>query len=1008
VGTLLPYWLWAQETKEVQGIVMNAAQEPIMGVSIGVKNSTQGTTTDNAGRFALKVPTNATLVFSFVGFDTKEVPVGSSNSLIVTLVEGEKVLEEVVVTALGIERKTRTLAYATQQVNADQVNEVRGNSGNIMNSLSGKVAGAVITPAATGPGSAAKIVLRGNKSISGNNNALIVVDGVPFDNSTRNQATSTFNSYGASDGAANINPDDVESINILKGPSAAALYGSRAANGAIIITTKKGNDGKVAINYNGGFSVEQPNLLMGFQDIYGRGNGGVADPAAGESWGAATETYPDNVKSFFRTTSSINNSLNFSGGTENIQGYASYTNNQNGGVIPGNNLDRNTLNLRVNANLLPKLKTDAKITYLNQDIKNKPRQGDTGTSMGTYIMPRDMSESEIKDYEGIDPATGEPLREYWTNSSVYDNPYWDINRTSVNEIRNRITLLGSVTYELTDWLSVMGRYSYDRYDDKETGSYYDGTKSLGNVQKGGMYYERLSEYSERNMDILVTGENALSEDFKINYNVGASLLNRKSNSVQNMANGLSVPNKFNLAFAKTPAFNDLFVSDREMQSVYGSVQIGFKELLYLDLSARNDWSSTLPAPHSYFYPSVGISAIVSDMFAMPEWISFAKIRGSYTQVGNDADPYLLSQLYNFSLGAQEGFINRNANRAIGNLKPEKTDSKEIGIDWKFFNNRLGIDATVYKSNTKNQLLFIGLPMASGFGRQYINAGNIENKGLEISLNGSPIKKEDFVWNSSINFSRNINTIKELTPEISQADLSSSTRMATVVAKVGGSYGDLYGSAWKRNENGTFVVGENGLPVRQTNQKLGNFNPDFMIGWSNSFNYKRFDLTFLIDGRVGGELVSGTDSFLGSFGIGDYTEEWREGGLILPAVFEDGSANTAAINSQQFWTTVSQGGRDAWGEFFTYSATNFRLRELSLAYNIPLGNTSLLRNAKVSLYGNNLFFFYRGKSKLDIKGMERRTIPIDPEAALGIGNYQGVEAGLPPSVRSFGLNLKVSF
>src|SRR5690606_20349240 len=354
----------------------------------------------------------------------------------------------------------------------------------------------------------------------------------------------------------------------------------------------------------------------------------------------------------------------------------------------------------------------------------------------------------------------------------------------------------------------------------------------------------------------------------------------------------------------------------------------------------------------------GLSAILSDMINMPSWISFAKVRGSYTQVGNDADPYLLSQLYNFSLGAQEGFVNRDATRAIGNLKPEETNSAEIGIDWKFFNNRLGLDATIYKSNTKNQLLFIGLPMASGFGRQYINAGDIENKGIEVALTGTPIEKDDFTWSTTVNFSRNINTILELTPEITQADLSASTRMATVVAKVGGSYGDLYGRGWKRNENGEFLIGANGLPVMESNMKLGNFNPDFMLGWANSFSYNRFDPSVLIDGRVGGEMVSGTDSFLGYYGIGDYTAEWRDGGLVLPGVLETGGANTTAMNAQTFWTAVSQNGRDAWGEFFTYSTPNFRLRQLSVSYNIPLEHTNLIRNAKVSLYGHNLFFLSR--------------------------------------------------
>lgn len=1005
----LPIGVLAQNLQSISGTIKNQVDNsPLPGVSVKVKGQTTGTSSNTEGRYRVEAKTGDILVFSSVGYQTKELAIGDDAIVDVLLIEDAAQLNEVVVTALGIERQTRTLTYATQQIGGNQLNEVRDNSGNVLNSLSGKIAGAVITPAATGPGGAARIVLRGNKSISGNNNALIVVDGVPIDNSSPGQPTGDFNSYGASDGAANINPDDIESMNVLKGPSAAALYGSRAANGAIIITTKKGKEGKVSLNYNGGFSVDQPNLLMKFQNGYGRGNGGVAGETAGESWGAPAQTYPNNVRSFFQAAQSYNNSLNLAGGTEYMQGYMSYTNNKNGGIIRGNDLDRNTLNLRVNTKLHPKLTTDAKITYVNQNIKNKPRQGDTGTSMEAYIMPRDMSENELLDFENVNPVTGQPVRKYWTTSSVFDNPYWDIHRTSVNEERNRITLMGSAKYQLADWLSIMGRYSLDRYDDKANGSFYDGTISLGNVQAGGQYYETYISRWERNIDVLLSGSNVISNDFNISYNVGASILNRKNSSQQNMANGLSLPNQFSLAFATTPSFTNIAPINlqREMQSVYGNVQIDFKKYLYLDASARNDWSSTLPSPHSYFYPSVGLSAILSDAIKMPNWVSFGKIRAAYTQVGNDAEPNLLSQLYSYNLGAGEGFVSRDMTRAIGNLKPEITHSAELGLEWKFFNNIVGLDATVYKSNTKNQLLFIGLPMASGYGQQYINAGNIENKGLELQITATPIKKEIFSWNTSINFARNINKIIELDPKISQADLSASTRLASVVAKTGGAYGDIYGYTWAKNEQGQHLVNESGLPIVTANQKIGNFNPDFTLGWNNTFQYKKFNLSMLIDGRVGGELVSGTASFLGAYGVGDFTEQWRDGGLVLPGITADGNVNTSAISAQELWTTVSQNGRSAWGEFFTYSTTNFRMRELSLSYSFDVKN-SVLKDARIALVGRNLFFFYKGKAKIDIPGVDR-TIPIDPEAALGAGNYQGVESGLPPSIRGFGINLKASF
>lgn len=966
------------------------------------------TATDETGKANLEAAVGDRLRVTLLGYVAETTVVGSESNVEVVLIPEEQNIGEVVVTALGIKRETRGLTYATQQISADAVNDARDNSGNIMSSLSGKVAGAVITTASSGPGAAARVVLRGNKSISGNNNALVVVDGVPYDNTPGTQATGTTPNYGTGDGAANINPDDIESINILKGPSAAALYGTRAANGAIIITTKQGREGRYNIEYNGSAAIDQVNMLASFQNTYGRGNGGVSGTNIGESWGEQGTTYSNNVRNFFQNSSTFNNSISTYGGTEKVQGYMSYSNNKIGGIFQGNDLKRNSLNVRLNTEFIPGLKTDVKLNYVNQQVDNRPRLGDMGIPIEAYIMPRDMDDAELKDFETIDPADGKPLRKYWSGSTLYDNPYWSVNRTSVNEVRDRITALGSVSYQLTDWLNVLGRYSFDKYKDVVDGSFYHSTVSLGDVRYGGKYYETHTEYSEQNFDFLLNGENKLSDNIQLNYNVGTSFLKRTYDTFQNMANGLTIPNQFSLRMATTPEFLNVRRYERQLNSVYASAQLGFYNNVFLDLTARNDWSSTLPAPHGFFYPSAGLSVVFNEWLNMPSWVTFGKARASYTQVGNDAEPFLLNQLYQFGLGAGRGFVSRSATKAIPDLKPELTKSFEAGLDMRFFNDRLTFDATYYKSNTINQLIFLALPMASGFGREYINAGKIENKGFEIQLTGVPIRNDVFSWNTNVNFSTNTNTILELHEKTKRANITENTKYATVVVNEGEKYGDLYGHVWKKDASGQYIVDANGLPVVEANQKLGNFNPKALLGWSNTFTYGNVSLHTLIDARIGGEIVSGTAAYLAAFGVADFTETHREGNWVIPAVYEDGTANSTAITSQQFWTTVSQSGRDAWGEFFTYDMTNVRFRELAVSYKFNVESWKGIQAAQVSLTGRNLFFLYRGKSKLDIPGLGKIKNPVDPEGALGAGNYQGVEVGLPPTVRTYGLNVKVTF
>ncbi|GHE33277.1 SusC/RagA family TonB-linked outer membrane protein [Sphingobacterium griseoflavum] len=979
------------------------------GATVTNINTKATGTTSAAGIVDIKASAGDSISVRMIGYLEATVVVGDDLLVKVELLQEQETIGEVVVTALGIKRETRGLTFATQQLGAEAVNDVRDNSGNVMSSLTGKVAGATVTTSSTGPGAAVRVVLRGNKSISGNNNALVVVDGVPYDNSPGVQATGTTPNYGTSDGAANINPDDIESVNILKGPSAAALYGSRAANGAIIITTKQGRSGRYQIDYNGGASIDQVNMLAQFQNTYGRGNGGVEGTNVGESWGAPATTYADNVRNVFRHATTVNNSISAYGGTEKINGYMSYSNNNIGGITQGNDLKRNTVNVRLNTELIPRLQTDVKLNYMNQQIDNRPRLGDMGLPVEAYIMPRDMSNEEALNFETINPVNGQPRRAYWSGSTLYDNPYWSINRTAVNEVRDRITALGSVSYQLTPGLNLLGRYSYDKYNDVTYGSFYDGTVSLGDVRAGGKYYETHSSYWEQNLDLLLNGEHKLTGDIQLHYNVGTSFLRRNYDTYQNMANGLSIPNQFSLMMATTPEFLLVNRYIRQLNSVYASAQLGFYDNIFLDLTARNDWSSTLPSPHSYFYPSAGLSVVFNEWLNMPSWVTFGKLRASYTQVGNDPATYLLNQLYNFTLGAQRGFVSRSATKAIPDLKPEQTKSLEVGLNMKFFESRLSVDATYYKSNTINQLLFLALPMASGFGREYINAGNIENSGFEVQLSATPIRKQTFSWVTDVNFSTNLNTVIALHETTKRANITDNARYATVVVNEGERYGDLYGYVWARDAaTGKFLVDARGLPVVEANQKLGNFNPDALIGWSNSFTYKNFTLRGLIDARIGGEMVSGTAGYLGAFGVADFTEQHREGNWVIDAVTADGQANTTAITAQQFWTAVSQAGRDGWGEFFTYDMTNVRMRELALTYKFNLESVKAIKAAQVALTGRNLFFFYRGKSKLDIPGLGKIDNPVDPEGALGAGNYQGVEVGLPPAVRTFGLNVKLTF
>ncbi|NBU36003.1 MAG: SusC/RagA family TonB-linked outer membrane protein [Bacteroidetes bacterium] len=1012
--SLCSFGVFAQSS--VRGTVTSSDGEPIIGANVIELGTTNGTVTDLDGNYNLKVGVNAVLEFTYTGYVSQKITVGSQSTINVTLLEGVA-LSEVVVTALGISREKKSLTYAAQTIQGGQLTQVR--DANFTNTLSGKVAGLVVTNAASGVGGATRVNLRGNRSIQSSNNALFVIDGVPVDNSTPGQVGNDFGGYNGSDGVANINPDDIESISVLKGAAASVLYGSRAANGVILITTKKGGNGSISVDANAGAQFDAPLTLPYLQNEYGQGNGGAFGARASGSWGpkmnnqALTDwtgksqnmtPQPNNLADFFQLGSSFNNSVGIKGGTEKVQSYFSFTNNQASGIVPGNSLDRNTVNLRISTNLSKKFSTDAKVTYVNQILNNKLRSGEESSEvMNLYKTPRSIRIEDMKNYES---ESGAP--NYWTSSSIYMNPYWTINRTSADEERTRTTGLVSATYNINEEMKILARVSLDQYTDRGENTFYNNTLLF--AQAGGSFQKYFRQVQERNAELLLIGNKKINNNFKLSYTFGVADLARKSDFTQTNANGLLVPNKFNLGFARTLSVGTGFV-ERDLQSVFGSVQVSLMDYLYLDVTARNDWSSTLPAPHSYFYPSLGLTAVLSDMVELPSFISFAKLRGSYTRVGNDAAPYLLTQTYSFSQGGIGGFINRDGTQAIGDLKPELTTSLEFGFDGRFFDNRMGLDVTFYKTNSVNQLLSLPLAPASGFSNQYINAGDIQNSGVELTLTGSPVKKDDFVWDITLNYARNVNTIVSLHPDIKQTFLSSGYgRTAGVLVKEGGAYGDLYADGWAKAPDGQFIMDAAGKPVLTATQEfLGNFNPKFTLGLNNAFSFGKVSLNVLVDARIGGVMTSGSDANLAFDGNAAYTTAYREGGWVLPGVVKNGESytpNKTPINAETFWTTVSN-GRYSWGQLFTYDATNVRIREAAVGYDFTVNN-SFVKKAKLSIVARNLFFLTKGNAIIDVPGIPTRKMWFDPDVNLGAGNYQGIEYGTLPSTRSIGLNLNLSF
>ncbi|WP_276361666.1 SusC/RagA family TonB-linked outer membrane protein [Daejeonella sp. H1SJ63] len=992
---------------DIRGKVVDSKGESLPGVSVRVKGTAVGTTTDVQGNFSLNAPDNGTLIFSYIGYIGQEVSVNGRTSINITLLEDSQVLGEVVVTALGIERESKSLTYAAQTIKADALNQAKET--NLINSLQGKVAGVTITKNATGPGSSSKVLLRGSRSIFGNNQPLYVIDGVPMDNTSREQGTGgTHGGRDGGDGIGMLNSDDIESMTILKGASAAALYGSQGQNGAIIITTKRGKAGKITVDYTGNTTIDRPFILPDVQSDYGQGAGGVFNANSETSWGPkitgqtitlwngkqmSMQGQPDRIKDFYRDGSSLTNTIGISGGGEKMQTYFSYGNNQANGILRNHTLDRHNFDFKIGNTISDKLSFFSKLSYIVEDVDNKPFTGERNDATGSiYHAPASIPLSEMQNFEYTD-ALGNLRQSYWNPGSIYlSNPYWKMNRQLFFEQKRRLIGLVSAKYKFNSWLDFQVRGSLDRTDENtEEKMYNDSYELSGN---GSVYNLFAGNRRATNLDALLSFRRDIAKNFNLTGYLGGSIQETKYESVGTIANGLNKLDFFFMSNAKNPRTTNVIGRTPQVQSLYATTTLSYKDYLYLDLTARNDWSSALPKENqSYFYPSVGLTAIVTDMIDLPSWVSYGKARVTLANAGYGGQQYLTDNY--FSVGAG-GTINTPGTRSLGNYKPELTSSFEAGLDWRFFTNRLGLDITYYRSETKNQLISLAVPNATLFSAQYINAGLIRNSGVEFMLNGTPVRKKNFSWDMMFNFSKNVNKVVELSPRLKTAVLGDDRQVLETVEE-GKSYGTMYMAEWKKDAQGRRIVNANGVPVVTAKTAYaGNYNPNYMLGVSNSFTFKDLSLSFLLDYRNGGTVVAGTLAAMDASGNSKSSLWGRDGGIVLDAYTDAGVKNTKSITAETYWQSL--GNRTPVKDFYAFSATNLRLREVVLGYKIPnqlVRKTGFIQNARLSLVGRNLFFL-------------KKYAPYDPEIATAMTNRGGMEYSSLPTTRNIGLSLNASF
>ena len=996
----------------VSGKVLDSNGQPIIGAAVIVKGTTNGTSTDVAGAFALQIPppaATAQLEINYLGYEPVVVSVGNRTDFNITLKEAASEIESVVVTALGIKREQKALSYNVQQVKSEDLTTVK--DANFINSLTGKVAGVTINASSSGVGGASKVVLRGSKSIAQSSNVLYVIDGIPMYNFGGGGGTE-FDSRGATEAIADINPEDIESMSVLTGAAAAALYGSEAANGAIMITTKKGESGalKVTLSSNTEFlnSFTQPD----FQNRYGTGSEGKRAGSNGYSWGekllpAARYGYtPDD---FFETGHVYTNAVTISGGTDKNQTYFSAASVNSDGIIPNNEYDRYNFTFRNTSYFLKdKLKLDASASYIYQQDQNMTNQGVYSNPLvPAYLFPRGTDFEPYKIFERYNPAS-KLMEQFWSDDLSGDlrmqNPYWIANRNLRNTDKKRYMLSFAASYDILPWMSVAGRVRIDNSNSLYTQKLYaTSNTTITDGGKNGHYTEARGYDTQTYADVMLNINKTFGNDWSLTANIGASINNIKTDELSYRGpiqeNGLpNIFNVFDLDDAKKRAEKSGW--QEQTQSVFASVEVGWKQMLYLTLTGRNDWASQLAnSPEaSFFYPSVGLSWVPTSQWDLGNALTYLKIRGSIASVGMPFPRHLTIPTYEYD--ATNKVWKAKTHYPIGDLHPERTRTYELGVDarlWKHIN----VSASWYWADTYNQTFDPQISVSSGYSTMYLQTGHVRNTGVEATL-GYNNEWRNFGWSSNVTFSWNKNEIVELVhnykhPETGEYITKNRLEIkglgkAKYILKPGGTLGDLYtNSDLVYNDNGYIEVDKSGnVLVKDDYEKdiyLGSVFPKYNLAWRNDFRYKGLNLGVLVTARIGGICYSATQANLDLYGVSEASAAARDAGGVM-------INGRDRIDAQKWYQAI--GSQSGLPQYYTYSATNVRLQELSLGYTLPRKWFRNKMGLTVSFVGRNLWMIYC-------------KAPFDPEAVASTGmNYQGIDYFMMPSMRSLGFNVKFEF
>ena len=993
--------------KKVSGIVIDENNEPLIGVNIKVEGSSIGAITDIDGNFNIMAPQGSTLSFTYVGYTPQSVKITDKNIYEIRLVSDTKQLSEVVVTALGIKREQKALSYNVQQVKADAISGIK--DANFINSLNGKVAGVNINSSSSGVGGASKVVMRGTKSIEQSSNALYVIDGIPMFNFGGGGGTE-FDSRGKSESIADLNPDDIESISVLTGAAAAALYGRNPANGAIVITTKRGQVGKLQVSVNSNTEFSKPFVLPQFQNRYGTGSRGKTGGTTTLSWGPllneASRTGFE-PKDFFDTGLIFTNSVTLSTGTEKNQTFFSAASVNSQGIVPNNRYNRFNFTFRNTTSFLnDRMKLDVGASYIIQNDRNMTNQGVySNPIVPVYLFPRSDDFSLIKVFERWDPARKINTM-FWPQGEGdlrMQNPYWIAYRNLRLNQKKRYMLSAQLSYDITDWLNIAGRVRIDNSHTKyEQKLYASSNATITEESTQGHYTIAKPDETQTYADVLAN-INKRFGDYSLVANVGASIVNNKFEelSYRGPIREKGIPNVFNvfdLDNAKKKARQDEW--QEQTQSIFASVEVGWKSMLYLTLTGRNDWASQLAnsSTSSFFYPSVGLSGVISEMIQMPSFIDYMKVRGSFSSVGMPYPRNLTSPTYEYNEATQSW--KPKTHYPIGDLKPERTDSWEVGLDMKLFKD-FNLGLSWYLANTFNQTFDPQISVSSGYTTIYLQTGYVRNTGLELSLGYGHTWNNNFRWDSNFTLSHNKNKIKELVRDYvhpETGELINKNRLdvgglgkARFILKEGGTLGDLYTqSDLKRDDNGMVDIDPTGIVAIENNLpdiKLGSVFPKANLAWSNHFSWKGISLSALFTARIGGIVYSATEAAMDQYGVSERSALGRDNGGVLVN-------NRTLVDAQNYYTTI--GSESGLPQYYTYNATNVRLQEASIGYLIPrkwLGNVC---DIQVSVIGRNLWMIYN-------------KAPFDPESVATTDNYyQGIDYFMLPSTRNIGFNVKINF